>query len=183
MKIDRPFLQLCVVVFVVTAIAVSAAQAAKPPSPFAPIEEDASLPRVLVIGDSISIGYTLAVRAELKEVANVLRIPTNGGPTIRGVESIEKWLGDGKWDLIHFNWGLHDLKYIDGVKQVPLDQYKVNLEKLVVRMKKTGATLIWCSTTPVPPGCLPPRKNEDVLAYNAAAAEIMAKHGVATVPV
>ena len=180
MKIDRPFLQLCVVVFVVTAIAVSAAQAAKPPSPFAPIEEDASLPRVLVIGDSISIGYTLAVRAELKEVANVLRIPTNGGPTIRGVESIEKWLGDGKWDLIHFNWGLHDLKYIDGVKQVPLDQYKVNLEKLVVRMKKTGATLIWCSTTPVPPGCLPPRKNEDVLAYNAAAAEIMAKHGVAT---
>lgn len=148
--------------------------------PKAPIEDDPSLPRVLIIGDSISIGYTSPVRAELAGTANVHRIPTNGGPTIRGVELIDQWLGDGRWDLIHFNWGLHDLKYINGVKQVPLDAYKKNLEALVVRMKKTGATLIWCSTTPVPPGCSPPRRNEDVLAYNEAAAAIMARRDVAT---
>lgn len=171
----RHFVSLVLSLFIVVPTLAKA-----PSGAFAPIDEDSSLPRVLIIGDSISIGYTLPVRAELKGVANVLRIPTNGGPTIRGLESIDEWLGDGKWDLIHFNWGLHDLKYIDGVKQVPLDDYKKNLETLVVRLKKTGAKLVWCSTTPVPLKCSPPRKNEDVLAYNEVAAAIMAKHGVAT---
>ena len=26
--------------------------------------------------------------------------------------NLDKWLGDGNWDVIHFNWGLHDLKYM-----------------------------------------------------------------------
>ncbi len=93
-------------------------------SAMAPIKDAPGLPRVLLIGDSISIGYTVPTRAALKGKANVHRIPTNGGPTIRGVEQIDKWLGDGEWDVIHFNWGLHDLKYIDGKKQVPLDEYE-----------------------------------------------------------
>jgi hypothetical protein len=78
----------------------------------AKIEDVAGLPRVLLIGDSISIGYTLDVREMLKGKANVHRIPTNGGPTTNGLKSIKAWLGDSKWDVIHFNWGLHDLKYI-----------------------------------------------------------------------
>ena len=92
------------------------AQAKKPkrkPNPiFAPVKDDPKLPRVLLIGDSISIGYTLPTREFLKGKANLHRIPTNGGPTTKGLASIEAWLGKGKWDVIHFNWGLHDLKYM-----------------------------------------------------------------------
>ena len=44
---------------------------------------------------------------------------------------------------------------------------------MVDQLSETGATLVWCSTTPVPTGVSPPRTNDDVLAYNAAALEIM----------
>jgi acyl-CoA thioesterase-1 len=134
---------------------------------------------VLLIGDSISIGYTLPVREALRGKANVHRIPENGGPTSRGVEKIDAWLGDGTWDVIHFNFGLHDLKQIDGKHQVSLDDYTKNLDALVVRMLKTGATLVWASTTPVPDGNLnPPRLPADVVAFNEAAARVMKARGV-----
>lgn len=152
----------------------------KPHPALAAVKDDPALPRVLLIGDSISIGYTLAVRQELAGKANVHRAPANCGPTSRGLEQIDKWLGDGRWDLIHFNWGLHDLKKINGKHQVPIDAYEKNLRQLVARMKKTGAKLLWCSTTPVPKGCSPPRTNEDVLAYNAVAKRIMDENKIAT---
>jgi acyl-CoA thioesterase-1 len=159
------------------------AAAKKKPAPnsaFAEVKDDPALPRVLLIGDSISIGYTAAVQKELAGKANVHRAPTNCGPTIRGLEGLDAWLGDGRWDVIHFNWGLHDLKFMDdGKRQVPPDEYEKNLAELVARLKKTGATLVWCSTTPVPEGCSPPRTNEDVLAYNAAAKKVMDAGGIA----
>ncbi len=80
--------------------------------PLAPIKDKPKLPRVLLIGDSISIGYTLPTRESLKDKVNLHRIPTNGGPTTKGLANIEAWIGKGKWDVIHFNWGLHDLKYM-----------------------------------------------------------------------
>ena len=58
-----------------------------------PIEDDPALPRVLLIGDSISIGYTLPVRKLLEGKANVHRPLTNCGPTTRGLEQIDAWLG------------------------------------------------------------------------------------------
>ncbi len=148
---------------------------------YVPPRDNPDLPRVLIIGDSISIGYTIPLRWLLLGEANVHRIPENGGPTIRGLESLDRWLGANKWHVIHFNWGLHDLKMDRaGKRQVPLEQYKRNLAALVARLKATGARLIWAATTPVPEGNLtPPRKNSDVIAYNEAAREIMEKNGVA----
>jgi hypothetical protein len=146
----------------------------------------ANLPNVLILGDSISIGYTVPVRDALQGAANVFRPETNCGDTRKGLEQLDVWLGDRKWDVIHFNWGLHDLAYrspkvlldkVNGAQSVPLEQYKENLEKLVVRLKQTGAVLIWASTTAVPenePGRVP----GDEIKYNAAAAEIMKRHGV-----
>lgn len=152
----------------------------RPPNPaFAPVTDVAGLPRVLLLGDSISIGYTVATREALAGKANVHRAPTNCGPTTRGLAGIDAWLGDDRWDVIHFNWGLHDLKQIEGKHQVPIGEYEKNLGRLVGRLKKTGAALIWCSTTPVPEGCSPPRSNEDTLAYNAVAKKIMEANGVA----
>jgi hypothetical protein len=159
---------------------------------FAKIEDRPELPRVLLIGDSISIGYTLDVRELLKDKANVHRIPVNGGPTTNGLKNIQSWLGDSKWDGIHFNWGLHDLKFVgpegtgladpkaEGSRyQVPLADYEKNLAELVAAMQKTGAKLIWCSTTPVPEGSQG-RIAGDEVKYNEAAARVMKAAGVAT---
>ena len=157
--------------------------AAKPTpkaDPMKPIEDVPGLPRVLLIGDSISIGYTLPVRALLKDKANVHRIPTNGAATKEGVVKLKTWLGESKWDVIHFNWGLHDIKFVDDKHNVPLADYEKNLRELVTQLKATNAKLIWCSTTPVPEGKLnPPRKNSDVREYNALAKKIMDENGVA----
>ncbi len=159
-----------------------AQNAPQPPNPaFEEIEDRPGLPRVLLIGDSISIGYTLDTRKLLEGKANLHRIPVNGGPTTRGLESIDSWLGDGPWAVIHFNWGLHDLKFMEnGKHQAPLAEYETNLRRLVARLKKTGARLIWASTTPVPNTKVsPPRKDSDVLAYNAAARGIMVEYDIA----
>lgn len=139
------------------------------------------LPRVLLIGDSISIGYTPVVRELLAGKADVQRIPGNGGPTINGLAHLDEWLGSGRWDVIHFNWGLHDLKIMDdGKRQVPLEDYERNLRELVKRLKRTGARLVWASTTPVPAGKLsPPRETADVPAYNGVALKIMEENGIA----
>jgi len=145
-----------------------------------PITDDAKLPRVLLIGDSISMGYTIPVRNLLKGKANVHRIPENGGPTTNGLAQLKSWLGKGKWDVIHFNWGLHDLKIMsNGEHQVSPEDYDKNLRQLVAQLKATGATLIWATTTPVPEhvkGVL--RHPEDVPLYNGIALQIMKANGV-----
>ncbi len=175
----------------VVACATPLPEAAAQRPAFAPIEEEPTLPRVLLLGDSISIGYTLDVRQELDGVANVLRPAANCGPTTRGVANLDQWLGDGSWDVIHFNFGLHDLKYIgpsgDGLapvdapgsrQQVPLPAYRQHLQQIVDRLQQTDATLIWCSTTPVPEGSRG-RVQGDAAKYNAAALEIMPQEGIA----
>ena len=180
------------IILFVTALLLSLpVKAQKKKNPLAPVTDDPKLPRVLLIGDSISIGYTLPTREFLKGKANLHRIPANGGPTTRGLASIDAWIGESKWDIIHFNWGLHDLKYmgpngenlfpreIGGKPQVPLADYEKNLEKLVVRLKKTGATLIWRNTTPIPPGSKG-RYVGDSVKYNEAAARVMKKYNVPT---
>ncbi len=163
----------------------AAPAAAKPkprPDPsLAPVQDVPGLPRVLLIGDSISMGYTLPVRELLDGQANVHRIPENGGPSSRAVTAMDRWLGEGRLDVIHFNWGLHDIKCNpDGKQQVPIEAYAKNLRALVARLKTTGATLIWCATTPVPEGNLNPvRRNADVIAYNAVAKRVMDENGIA----
>ena len=73
-----------------------------------PIQDVAGLPRVLLIGDSVSIGYTLPTRELLIGKANVHRPPTNCSSTGNGLKYLKSWLGEKKWDVIHFNFGLHD---------------------------------------------------------------------------
>ena len=145
----------------------------------AEIQDDPRLPRVLIIGDSISIGYTEPARALLAGKANLHRIPTNGGPTTRGLEQLDRWLGEKPWDVIHFNWGLHDLRLDDGKHQVPSEQYERHLRDLVGRLRRPRAPLTWAGPPPGPAAKLsPPRRNSDVIAYNAVARRIMAENGV-----
>lgn len=161
----------------------------KAPNPaYAPVTDVAGLPRVLLLGDSISIGYTLPVRAKLAGKANVHRPPENCGDSARGVASLDQWLGPGKWDVIHFNFGLHDLKYLDAKGQLAapekgkqvhtLAQYEANLRTIVARLKQTGAKLIFATTTPVPAGSSG-RIEDDSIHYNAVAVRVMREMGVA----
>lgn len=166
------------------------AKPARKPNPaMAKVTDVEGLPRVMLIGDSISIGYMQAVREQLSGEANVWRPTTNCGPTTKGLESLDQWLGDRKWDVIHFNFGLHDLKYMgknnenlaepdaeDSHQQVPIDKYVANLKKMAERMKKTGATVIFCETTPVPQGAKG-RVVGDSKRYNEAAVKAMSEVG------
>ncbi|WDI41309.1 SGNH/GDSL hydrolase family protein [Bremerella sp. P1] len=188
----RVFTALCFALLVTTSLF-----AADKPGKWAETP-DPNLPNVLILGDSISIGYTLQVRDLLKGKANVFRPhtadgkkPENCSGTTKGVESIDRWIGDRKWDVIHFNWGLHDLKHVtepggNSVSNKPsdpvqatVDQYAANLEKIVERLNKTGAKLIFATTTPVVPGTTGPlREPNSPPKYNAAAIKIMKENSV-----
>jgi lysophospholipase L1-like esterase len=137
------------------------------------VPDDPKLPRVLLIGDSVSRGYTQAARKALAGKANVHRAPANCGPTASGVKNIEVWLGDGKWNVIHFNFGIHD-------RNTPAADYTQRLEQLIERMKKTGAKLVWASTTPIPDDLPKKQTAASIVERNAIAAEVMKKHGIAT---
>ncbi len=151
------------------------------------IKDVPGLPRVLLIGDSISMGYTLPVRKKLEGRANVHRALENSGATERGLTNLDTWLGEGKWDVIHFNFGLHDLKYLDkdgnyvspskGQVVATPQQYADNLRTIVERLKKTGAKLIFATTTPVPGGTTG-RIRGDERQYNQAALKVMKDEGV-----
>lgn len=153
---------------------------AQPAEPsLVPITDIPGLPRVLIIGDSISMGYTLRVRDLLKGVANVHRIPENGGSTRDGLQKLDRWLGTGKWDLIHFNWGLHDLKHwkdgkldLAGPQMTPVELYEANVRELMVKLKSTNAALIFATTTPIPTGSAG-RESGDEIGYNEAARRVM----------
>lgn len=151
---------------------------------FAPVTDDPALPRVLIIGDSISIGYTVPTREALKGKANVHRNPGNAESTITGLAKLDAWLGAKKWDVIHFNWGLHDLKQFKDGKispgspvWVPVADYEKNLTELVKRLKATNAKLIFATTTPVPAGANG-RVPGIELQYNEAAVRVMKAAGV-----
>ena len=167
---------------------------------FAPIVDDPKLPRVLIIGDSVSVAYTLDVRKNLAGVANVHRIAANGGSTrtALGDYGLIRWLKpDEKWDVIHFNEGLHDLSYRfpddrdkndkgeyasptnGGRPNVTIEQYEKNLRLIVARLKQTGAKLIFGSTTPVPESDAAKYVKDSELPYNAAAKKVMAEESVA----
>lgn len=157
--------------------------------------DDPELPRLLVVGDSISMNYHEAARKELEGVANYYRVEGNAGPSDRGVSRLELWLGNYRekglhWDLIQFNHGLHDLKQVYdeeaktyGKLQISLREYQENLEKEIAILKKTGATLMWCSTTPVPnssvgrwDGVTMGRQKDEDLVFNKATMEVIKRY-------
>ena len=148
------------------------------------------LPRALLIGDSISIGYTPHVVAALQGKVEVSHHKGNAQHTGTGLKMLERWIGGKQWDVIHFNWGLWDLCYrhsgskVQGRRDkgkgkltISLEQYEKNLDQLASRLKKTRARLIWAHTTTVPEGEAG-RKVGDDDRYNEAAARVMKKHGI-----
>jgi len=147
--------------------------------------------KILIIGDSISIGYTPFVEKHFGDQATVVHNPGNAQHTGTGLEKIQEWVGNEDWDIIQFNWGLWDLCYrhpdskiqgnrdkVNGKITYSVDEYNANLDSIVSTLKKiTKAKLIFITTTYVP-------KNEagrfenDAITYNNAAKSVMKKHDV-----
>lgn len=162
-----------------------AAGAAEPAAKEAPAP--AARPRVLLLGDSICGGYGPLAQKALQDEAEVVFI-SHCGETANGLENLDAWLGERSWSVIHFNFGLHDMKYVDqkgertapdkGRQLIPPADYEKNLATLVARLKRTGAALVWATITPVPAGANG-RVMGDEAVYNAAAARVMDANGIA----
>ena len=144
---------------------------------------------ILIIGDSISMGYTPFVKKILQERAKIFRPHTNCESTQKGVLKIDQWVGDKKYKVIHFNFGLHDLKHVDAVTKQPsvkpedpimtdLKDYEANLNTIVSKLKATGAKLIFATTTPVPQHSEPLREPENPEKYNVVAQKVMQEQGI-----
>ena len=204
LRLKKPGFFLALALLLAFACNLASAQepkaAAKPAAPpkanpaFEPVTDNPALPRVLIIGDSISIGYTVPLREVLNGKANMHRAMTNCGPSNRGVAQLEDWLktgGSDKWDVIQFNFGLHDIRHFsdpenkvgapatEGHRQVLEADYEKNLRTIVARLKKTGAKLIWRNTTPVPEGANG-RVPGDEVRYNEIAKKIMDENKIET---
>lgn len=138
-------------------------------------------PSVILIGDSICMGYRPEVQKRLADKVEILGIIGNGGDSGHVLENIEEWMINRDADMIHFNCGLHDLKFERDEKtyQQPIRVYETNLREIIVRLQKESrAKLAWATTTPV----IDHRHNavkgfdrylRDVQAYNQMATAIM----------
>lgn len=155
---------------------------------------DPNRPRILIVGDSIAGGYYSATRELLAGKAAVF----SGGTTYNDRnpdwkkivdQYIEKG-GEKGWAVIQFNWGLHAVKFVDEQNrssepgkpgahiQFTVEEYARNLELFVNELKRTGAKLVFATTTPVPKGASGSIRYLDLTPYNEAAKEIMKKHGI-----
>jgi lysophospholipase L1-like esterase len=157
------------------------------------------LPKVLIIGDSIAGDYFPIAEEKLKgkvllskatQINDEGEITSCEGTTM-GVKHIDDWLGDTKWDVIHFNFGLHDIKHIDpetgknsknlnNPQQANPEQYGKNLRVIVQKLKASGAKLIFATTTPYPDKLGKQMRTPGMPAvYNKIAIEIMRENDIA----
>jgi hypothetical protein len=176
--------------------------ALKPPYPCG-MPLSTTLPNVMLLSDSIGampMGYYTDVVSMFGNSSNpttgagrvgnaVVHHSGNMGPKICGTSfgpaaCVDFWFSGGgkhpenKFDVIHFNWGLHDI-CPGAYAAVTPEQYAANMEEIYLKMKRyllpTG-TIIWSTTTPVPPSYRG-RKNVDVLRINTQMATMFGPKG------
>ena len=154
------------------------------------------MPNVMMIGDSISMsvpytpgGYGVPARSML---LNRSIAPWHSGGwaqggqasnTVKGLMCTDpttpgNWLNfSGTYDVIHFNFGLHDLVDAgpgEGKEHVNLTAYGENLVTIYTRLAARANKVIWVATTPCPnvPTSMG-RSDAKVIAYNAKALEVL----------
>jgi len=143
------------------------------------------MPRVVLIGDSIRIGYAPLVAKLLDGKAIVISQQANGEDSGNVLRHFDEWVIKENPDVVHINAGLHDLKLTDKTYQVPLDEYQKNLKTILERIQmETKAKIIFATTTPIIDDLHAGRKagfdriEADVRKYNIAAVSIMKQAGV-----
>ena len=127
------------------------------------------LPRVLLVGDSICNGYQGDVRSFLNGKVNVSYWVSSYCVTSPNyLKMLDLQLEEAKFDVIHFNNGLHSL-------QTPTEAYEKGMCAALelIRRKQPGAKIVWCSSTPLKDA----EKTAKVKKLNAAAAKVVARLG------
>lgn len=151
-------------------------------------------PQVLLMGDSIRLGYAPLVTKKLDGAADVFGFPENGGDTNSTLKQLDGWVKDGKGPfaappspdalpplIVHFNCGLHDLKFSKkgAAHQVPVDDYERNLRLIVAKLRARTPHVYFATTTPIVDDRHAARKadfdrfDKDVKAYNERALKVM----------
>lgn len=159
--------------------------------------------KVLSLGDSIALQYGPYLEKYLQglwryervegtaEALKDLDLPNgaNLGSSARVLDYLNARIAKGMLvdaDILLLNCGLHDLRTdpASGAKQVPLEEYRGNLPKIIEAVGKLGTRLVWIRTTPADEAVHNTRTSSfhrfaaDVEAYNAVADEVMAGLGI-----
>lgn len=141
---------------------------------------ETNLPRVLLIGDSITRAYYPAVEKHLAGKAYVGRLSSSAfisDPIL--LEQIKMVLTQYQFDVIHFNNGMHGWQHSE-------KEYEQAFPELLKTIKKyaPNAKLIWANTTPLKVS--PPSSSDNstqatdgrIAERNAIAAKFMQAHGI-----
>ena len=142
--------------------------------------------KLVLVGDSIRMGYQAYVRNELSGLSDVWAPEQNGGNSTNIQQHLDKWIISQAADVIHINCGLHDLKRDFDAEEtaIPLVQYQANLRDFLGRiLQETQSTVVWATTTPVNEIWHHQRKGfdrleADVVAYNNVSVEVTQDFGV-----
>ena len=147
----------------------------------------ANLPLIVLIGDSIRMGYQNHVASQLAGRAEVWAPKPNGGDSRNVLAHLNQWVLARQPDVVHVNCGLHDLKRAFGAASaVPLDEYERNVRQILQRLQRElNGAVVWATTTPVDENWHHQNKGfdrleADVEAYNAAARAVAEDLGVPT---
>ena len=141
---------------------------------------------VLLIGDSIRMGYDKAVKKSLEGKANVYFPAENcrfASYILRYIHEYKSLVKDGNVDVIHWNAGLWDcLRMFEEEPHTPVEIYAYYIERICVRIKKIfpDARVIFATSTRVQSEKMNKnfkRTNEEIEKYNEAAAKVVKKYG------
>ena len=143
--------------------------------------------KILILGDSIRMGYDKYVKMALEDVAQVHYPVNNCRFSSHLLRHLQEWVeetgfGD-ETDLVYWNAGLWDtLLLADGLPHIALDVYEANVDRICrqLRMFAPKAKIIFATSTPVQEELFTgrfKRKNKDVERYNIAAGRIVESHG------
>lgn len=167
--------------------------------PGAPLPMSTTLKNILVIGDSVSLGYTPSLSTILGDVALVQHAPWGGDggaeETAYGLQCLDYWLRSPSGveitpDLVYFNFGLHDgpklFSYPPANVTIPgaegnMTVYPQQIAEIATQLKrwagKTKAKLLFGITSPMLNDL---RADQDVMGLNGEAKTAMAAAGVPT---
>lgn len=114
-----------------------------------------NLPKVVLLGDSIRMGYEPFVVKELAGIANVWSPNENCRTTDTIIYNLNSWIKKQSPDLVHINPGLHDVRTLTfnskpGETIVNSSHYRDNLETIFKWIQQNvDCKIIWATTTPV----------------------------------
>ncbi|BDT66416.1 hypothetical protein os1_05780 [Comamonadaceae bacterium OS-1] len=141
--------------------------------------------KIVLIGDSIRLGYQDAVTLALRHEAVVTAPAENCQSSVEVRANAHAWIVAANPDIVHLNCGLHDLRMDAGASthRVPIDAYAENLEAIFNLVASSGRrTLIWATTTPLiedrhQQSRQSRRYEADVARYNQAGLAVARQYG------